>query len=148
MRFRGGGVGHEYMRQVEPWLDGTGWGKVWPSLKDREPVDSGDEASPQTNTGATPAGVPKGRPGGQGQDVDDEDEESEESKESEESEESEEDTDTGDLGDHDAEDPERPDSPDGDDSDVDLDIDGEGNEQAHSKGDQGETEDEAEGHHL
>jgi len=38
MRFRGGGVGHMYMRQVEPWLDATGWGKVWPVLSDREPV--------------------------------------------------------------------------------------------------------------
>ena len=37
MRFRGGGVGHMYMRQVEPWLDATGWGTAWPLLKDRDP---------------------------------------------------------------------------------------------------------------
>jgi len=40
MRFRGGGVGHMYMRQVEPWLDATGWGTMWPALGDREPVSS------------------------------------------------------------------------------------------------------------
>lgn len=37
MRFRGGGIGHIYMRQVEPWLNNTGWGGAWPSLKDRDP---------------------------------------------------------------------------------------------------------------
>ena len=37
MRFRGSGVGHMYMRQVEPWLDATGWGTAWPLLKDRDP---------------------------------------------------------------------------------------------------------------
>ena len=30
-----------YMRQVEPWLDATGWGATWPSLEDREPEDQG-----------------------------------------------------------------------------------------------------------
>lgn len=45
MRFRGGGVGHMYMRYIEPWLDGTGWGKSWPSLHDRDPaVDQLQEA--------------------------------------------------------------------------------------------------------
>ena len=37
MRFRGGGVGHDYMRAVEPWLDLTGWGTSWPPLNDRDP---------------------------------------------------------------------------------------------------------------
>jgi len=37
MRFRGGGVGHRYMRQIEPWLDGTGWGAAWPSFNHRIP---------------------------------------------------------------------------------------------------------------
>jgi len=41
MRFRGGGIGHVYMRQVEPWLDATGWGTTWPSLSDREPDPTG-----------------------------------------------------------------------------------------------------------
>jgi len=26
-----------YMHQVEPWLDTTGWGTTWPTLKDRDP---------------------------------------------------------------------------------------------------------------
>ena len=38
MRFRGGGIGHLYMRQVEPWLDSTGWGTSWPSLSSRDPT--------------------------------------------------------------------------------------------------------------
>ena len=133
MRFRGGGIGHTYMRQVEPWLDATGWGNTWPSLKDREPVDSGDE---ETN----PAGVPGDKA------TEDEDEQSEESEED--SEESEEDSDVDDLGDGDAEDPERPESPDGDDLDEDLNVVGDGNGQAHSKDNECGTEDEAEGHHL
>ena len=37
MRFWGGGIGHIYMRQVEPWLDGTGWGTSWPSLRCQDP---------------------------------------------------------------------------------------------------------------
>ena len=37
MRFRGGGIGHRYMRQVEPWLDTTGWGASWPSFDHRSP---------------------------------------------------------------------------------------------------------------
>ena len=40
MRFRGGGVGHRYMRQVEPWLDETGWGTQWPSLSNKDPDPS------------------------------------------------------------------------------------------------------------
>ena len=40
MRFRGGGVGHQYMRQVEPWLDKTRWGTQWPSLSNRDPDPS------------------------------------------------------------------------------------------------------------
>ena len=126
MRFRGGGVGHTYMRQVEPWLDATGWGNTWPSLKDREPADSGDG---ETNS----PGVP-GR-----KTTEDEDEESEES---------EEDSDADDMGDGDAEDLERPESPDVDDSDEDLDIAGDGNGQAHSNDDGLGSDDEVGGHHL
>ena len=51
MRFRGGGVGHLYMRQIEPWLDATGWGASWPSLIDRDPCP--DQDSPrQERSGA------------------------------------------------------------------------------------------------
>ena len=37
MRFRGGGIGHIYMRQIEQWLDATGWGTTWPSLGREDP---------------------------------------------------------------------------------------------------------------
>lgn len=56
MRFRGGGVGHIYMRYIEPWLDGTGWGKSWPSLGDREPGADQDPSSKEI--GGTCAGKP------------------------------------------------------------------------------------------
>ena len=42
MRFRGGGVGHLYMHQIEPWLDETGWGSSWPLLRDRDPCPDQD----------------------------------------------------------------------------------------------------------
>jgi hypothetical protein len=42
-----------YMRQIEPWLDATGWGTTWPSLKARDPdpdgeplTDNGDSSGP------------------------------------------------------------------------------------------------------
>ena len=37
MRFRGGRIGHMYMCHIEPWLDSTRWGTMWPSLQDRDP---------------------------------------------------------------------------------------------------------------
>ena len=37
MRFRGGGIGHIYMRQIEQWLDTTGWGTTWPLLRGEDP---------------------------------------------------------------------------------------------------------------
>ena len=56
MRFHGGGIGHMYMRQIEPWLDATGWGTTWPSLKDRDPdpdseppLGDGDSSRPTTS---------------------------------------------------------------------------------------------------
>jgi hypothetical protein len=52
MRFRGGGVGHMYMRQVEPWLDATGWGTTQPSLGGRYP-EPGCEPPPHSEGGAT-----------------------------------------------------------------------------------------------
>lgn len=33
MRYRGGGVGHLYMREVEQWLQKTGWGCSAPGEK-------------------------------------------------------------------------------------------------------------------
>ena len=58
MRFRGGGVGHGYMRWAEPWLDSTGWGATWPSFNHRIP-DPGptrqantDSQVNSSNTGA------------------------------------------------------------------------------------------------
>ena len=47
MRFRGGGIGHIYMRQIEQWLDTTGWGTTWPLLRGEDPnpdlpSDNGD----------------------------------------------------------------------------------------------------------
>jgi len=71
MRFRGGGVGHGYMRQVEPWLDSTRWGASWPLFNDREqgqaPIPRGDrnghgEVSSMRNTeGDSPSGGSGGR---------------------------------------------------------------------------------------
>jgi hypothetical protein len=49
MRLRGGGIGHIYMRQIEWWLDATGWGRAWPSLGGRDPspdLPSEDNDSP------------------------------------------------------------------------------------------------------
>jgi hypothetical protein len=45
MRFRGGGIGHMYMRPIEPWLDRTGWGNSWPSLQHMEPESEQDPLS-------------------------------------------------------------------------------------------------------
>lgn len=42
MRFRGGGVGHNYMQMVEPHLNATGWGTSWPVLEDRDPEPDED----------------------------------------------------------------------------------------------------------
>jgi len=48
MRFRGGGIGHMYMRSIEPWLDSTGWGKSWPSLSNRDPNPDCNDAKAST----------------------------------------------------------------------------------------------------
>ena len=42
MQFGGGGVGHIYMCQIEPWLDATGWGTTWPLLKASDPDPDGE----------------------------------------------------------------------------------------------------------
>lgn len=50
MRYRGGGIGHLYMQNIEPWLNSTGWGTAWPGwLKNREP-DKGQDLVPQENS--------------------------------------------------------------------------------------------------
>jgi hypothetical protein len=48
MRYRGGGVGHTYMRVVEQWLQETGWGHEVPDADEPEPyVAAEDEGLPQ-----------------------------------------------------------------------------------------------------
>ena len=37
MRYRGGGVGHKYMRLIEEWLYETGWGHEIPDIDVSEP---------------------------------------------------------------------------------------------------------------
>ena len=53
MRFRGGGVGHLYMRQIEPWLDATGWGASWPLLRDRDPYPDQDSPRQESSSDET-----------------------------------------------------------------------------------------------
>ena len=93
MRFHGGGVGHMYMCQIEPWLDSTGWGTTWPSLKDRDPDP--DSERPQDNIGSN-------RPTNSGNTLC-----NTEGDEGSADEESGEDTDMNELEDEDGEDPER-----------------------------------------
>lgn len=54
MRFHGGGIGHRYMRRVEPWLDDTGWGATWPTVSNRvpdpDPIQHGDKSNNGQNT--------------------------------------------------------------------------------------------------
>ena len=133
MRFRGGGVGHLYMRHVEPWLDATGWGTTWPSLRDREPADPQPEAPQRTDKGPAPTGIPEGGQRGESDDDDDDDEEE---------------ADAGELTDHDAEDLEQPEDSDNDDSDKDSDEGAEGNGLIRLGDGEDETEDEEEGYHL
>jgi hypothetical protein len=128
MRFRGGGVGHMYMRQVEPWLDATGWGSTLPSLEVKYP-DS-EHGPPPHDEGGDSNGA-------------------------REDEDSEDDVDPGDIEDNDGEDPEQPDEddPSGSDSDEDVNAGGKVNKQRGSRHGGGEasgdeTEEEAEGDHL
>ena len=118
MRFRGGGIGHRYMRQVEPWLDATGWGASWPSFTHRnpEPVPTDGQSNGDTTAaaetvrisgqcvGSSGAGNIAERSGDDEEDEEDkvseEDEENEEDEEDEEDEESEE----GEEGEEDEED--------------------------------------------
>lgn len=43
MRYRGGGVGHLYMRAIEVWLTETGWGADNALFSDSDSEDSGHE---------------------------------------------------------------------------------------------------------
>lgn len=57
MRYRGGGIGHLYMREVQQRLDSSRWGSYWPnSLRDRDPSPD-QEPPPQdgSNAAATSA---------------------------------------------------------------------------------------------
>jgi hypothetical protein len=135
MRFRGGGVGHMYMRQVEPWLDATGWGATWPTLTDRDP-DKAHEQPPAEGNTAGPA-----IPAHNHQQSNEGDEDSGE------------DTDTGELEDDDGDDPEQPEDDEDGDSDEDMNGSRGGNRQMYPRDGGGEgrgdeSDDEAEGHHL
>lgn len=126
MRFRGGGVGHMYMRQVEPWLDATGWGATWPSLEDREPEDQGCDPSITEGTNAEPITSPQD--GGSGDENSDDDIE------------------TGEFEDDDGDDPEQPE--DSEDDCSDEETGGNGNKSKRTGGGGDESEDEADMHHL
>jgi hypothetical protein len=43
MRYRGGGVGHTYMRAIEQWLWETGWGCKIPDIVEEEEGSSQQE---------------------------------------------------------------------------------------------------------
>ena len=122
MRFRGGGVGHLYMRLVEPWLDATGWGATWPSLGNSEPAST------------RPAPPPQGKQANRNTESNNSDTESEDSEDG--------DSEDGDGEDADGEDLEQPED------DEDLDEDEEGGDNPigrnHGDGEGSAGEDEAE----
>jgi hypothetical protein len=118
MRFRGGGIGHIYMRQVEPWLDATGWGTTQPSLGGRYP-EPGREPPP--HSGGRAAGPTTSTQGHhRGSEDRDEDEDSEE------------DADAGELEDGDGEDPELLEEDDSNGSDEDEGVNGGGRSNRHT----------------
>ena len=41
------------MRQVEPWLDATGWGTSWPLLEGRDPNPDSEPVTPANSDEAT-----------------------------------------------------------------------------------------------
>ena len=126
MRFRGGGVGHMYMREIEPWLDGTGWGAMWPSLGERDP----DPSPPDTTTARPILPVQASQGDDENMDSSDGDSSSDESDD-----------------DGDGEDPEQPEV---DDADSDEDENGGGKAGDHTEdgGDGEGTEDESEEYQL
>jgi len=106
MRFRGGGIGHIYMRQIEWWLDATGWGTTWPSLGGKDP-----SPDPLSEDGSSPGRGSNNEEGDVGDEEEDEDEDGD-GDEDENGGEGE-----GDVDDEDGEDQEQPEESD-DDSDA------------------------------
>ena len=55
MRYRGGGVGHQYMREIETWLAETGWGSdITPTAEFEDDIqeDAAEDQEPGTLTQA------------------------------------------------------------------------------------------------
>ena len=68
MRYRGGGVGHLYMRAIEVWLTETGWGSNDTLGPTNEDIDSGDalddsEDNPGNGSGGSEDEVSEGTTG-------------------------------------------------------------------------------------
>lgn len=61
MRYRGGGIGHLYMRETEQQLNSSGWGSSWPSsLRDRDPNPDPVQSPQNNNTAATTSAANRG----------------------------------------------------------------------------------------
>ena len=137
MRYRGGGVGHLYMRHIEPWLDATGWGTTWPSLEDRYPEDPEDN---QENSARPSTSTQSRHQNNDGNGDSGEDNSGKE-------------TDPSDVEDDDGDDPEQPEDDSDEDSEDDTNSSGNAKRNGHSKDEESrnrgdESDDEAEGHHL
>ena len=111
------------MRQVEPWLDITGWGATWPSLQSREPEPA--QGAP-THSGESAGPAQEGRQSGRG-DCASGDEGSGD------------DDIPGELDDEDGEDPEQPEEDEDYNSEEDV---------PPGRGDEADEEEEEEGHNL
>lgn len=60
MRYRGGGIGHLYMREIEQQLNLSRWGSSWPSsLRGRDP-NPDQEPSPQNDSNAAAGSASNG----------------------------------------------------------------------------------------
>jgi hypothetical protein len=57
MRYRGGGVGHKYMRAIEQWLWETGWGGKVPNAEESEPDTAEEEPIPAPDKGGSDSGT-------------------------------------------------------------------------------------------
>ena len=118
------------MHQVEPWLDATGWGAMWPPLLDREP-ESAQDTPPHSNDGTRPTTLA-------------ETQQSREPNAGDEEEDSEDDADLSELDDNDGVDLEQPEEDDDCDSEEDK---GSGNKSRGADPEDGTDEEEV-GHHL
>jgi hypothetical protein len=56
MRYRGGGVGHAYMRAIEPWLTETGWGSDDIAVTNSSDDESEDDAEEPGDSGGANGG--------------------------------------------------------------------------------------------